>query len=65
MSHENQPMMNQARLLIPDDEHDEEIDPADLAPFISGNDPIVTVPASDDEETDGDVVAGGAKGGRG
>ena len=46
MSHENQLMMNQARLLIPDDGHDEEIDPADLVPSTSGNTPITTVPAS-------------------
>ena len=58
-------MMNRAQPLIPDDGHDEEIDPADLAPFISGNDPIITVPASEDEEADGEVVAGGAEGGRG
>ena len=46
MSNENQPMMNQARILILDDGHDEEIDPADLVPSISGNTPITTVPAS-------------------
>ena len=50
MSHENQLMMNQARLLIPDDGHDEEIDPADLVPSTSGNTPITTVPASRAEE---------------
>ena len=50
MSHENQPMMNQARLLIPEDEHDEEIDPADLVPSTSGNTPNTTVPASRAEE---------------
>ena len=43
-------MMNQARLLIPEDEHDEEIDPADLVPSTSGNTPITTVPASRAEE---------------
>ena len=43
-------MMNRARLLIPDDEHDEEIDPADLVPSTSGNTPIITVPASRAEE---------------
>ena len=50
MSNENQLMMNQARLLIPDDEHDEEINPADLVPSTSGNTPITTVPASRAEE---------------
>ena len=43
-------MMNRARLLIPDDGHDEEIDPADLVPSTSGNTPIITVPASRAEE---------------
>ena len=28
----------------------DEVDPADLAPSVSGNDPIITVPASEDEE---------------
>ena len=50
MSNEDQPMMNRARLLIPDDGHDEEIDPADLVPSTSGNTPIITVPASRAEE---------------
>ena len=50
MSNENQLMMNQARLWIPDDEHDEEINPADLVPSTSGNTPITTVPASRAEE---------------
>ena len=31
-------------------ESDEDVDPADLAPLISGNTPIVTVPASEDED---------------
>ena len=61
MSHENQPMMNQAQTLIPEDEHDEEIDPADLAPCISGNTPIITIPASEDEEVAGEVTADGAE----
>ena len=43
-------MMNRARLLIPDDGHDEEIDPADLVPSTSGNTTIITVPASRAEE---------------
>ena len=43
-------MMNRAQPLIPDDGHDEEIDPADLVPFTSGNTPIITVPALRDEE---------------
>jgi len=30
----------------------DEVDPADLAPLISGNAPIVTVPASEDEDED-------------
>ena len=32
----------------------DEVDPADLAPLISGNTPIVTVPASEDEDEDPD-----------
>ena len=34
----------------------DEVDPADLAPLISGNTPIVTVPASEDEEVAEEVV---------
>ena len=33
----------------------DEVDPADPAPLISGNTPIVTVPASEDEDGDSDV----------
>ena len=43
----------------------DEVDPADVTPFVSGNAPIITVPASEDEEADVEVVAGGAEGGRG
>ena len=50
MSTEDQPMMNRAQPLIPDDEHDEEIDPTDLVPSTSGNTPTITVPASRVEE---------------
>ena len=50
---------------VEEPESDRDVDPADLAPFISGNDPIITVPASEDEEADGEVVAGEAEGGRG
>ena len=46
-------------------EPDEEgVDPADSAPSISGNDPVTTVPASDDEEAGGEVTTGGAEVGR-
>ena len=37
----------------------EEGDPADLAPLISGNTPIVTVPASEDEDVAEEVVEDG------
>ena len=50
---------------VEEPESDGDVDPADLTPFISGNDPIITVPASEDEEADGEVVADGADGGRG
>ena len=50
MSNGDQLMMNQAHISIPDDGHEEEVNPADLAPFISGNTPIITVPASEVEE---------------
>ena len=43
-------------------EPDEEVDPADLAPLISGNTPIITIPASEDEEAAGEIVADGAEG---
>ena len=42
----------------------DDVDPADVTPFVSGNAPIITVPASADEEADVEVVAGGAEGGR-
>jgi len=35
---------------------EDEIDPADLTPLISGNTPIITVPASEDENAAEDVV---------
>ena len=42
---------------IEDVELDEdEVDPADLTPLISGDTPIVTVPASEDEGVTEDVV---------
>ena len=50
MSNGDQLMMNQAHISIPDDGHKEEVNPTDLAPFISGNTPIITVPASEVEE---------------
>ena len=50
MSNDDQLMMNQAHPLIPDDGHEEEIDPADPVPSTSGNTPIITVPASRAEE---------------
>jgi len=40
-------------------ESDEDVDPADLAPLISGNTPIVTVPASEDEDVAEEVVGDG------
>ena len=43
-------------------EPDGEVDPADPAPFISGNTPIITTPASEDEESAGEVVADEAEG---
>ena len=43
--------MNQAQPRIPDNGHDEEIDPAELVPSTSGNAPIITVPAARDEGT--------------
>ena len=40
------------------------VDPADSAPSISGNDPVTTAPASDDEEAGGEVTTGRAEVGR-
>ena len=50
MSKDDQLMMIRAHPLIPDDGHEEEIDPADLVPSTSGNNPIINVPASRVEE---------------
>ena len=62
MSNGDQLMMNQAHISIPDDGHEEEVNPADLAPFISGNTPTISIPASEDEEVAGEVTADGAEG---
>ena len=35
---------------------EDEVDPADLTPLISGDTPIVTVPASEDEDVTEDVI---------
>ena len=42
--------MNQAQPRIPDNGHDEEMDPEELTPSTSGNAPSTTVPAPRDEE---------------
>ena len=49
--------MNQVPVIIPNlayiaevELDEDEVDPADLTPLISGNTPIVTVPASEDED---------------
>ena len=38
---------------------EDEVDPTGLAPLVSGNDPIVTAPASEDEDVAEDVVEDG------
>ena len=38
---------------------EEEVDPADITPLISGDTPIITVPASEDEKVAEDVVEDG------
>ena len=38
---------------------EDEVDPADLTPLVSGNAPIVTAPASEDEDVAEDVVEDG------
>ena len=38
---------------------EDEVDPADLTPLVSGNAPIVTAPASEDEVVAEDVVEDG------
>ena len=38
---------------------EDEVNPADLIPLVSGNTPIVTVPASEDENVAEDVVDDG------
>ena len=53
---------NPAYIEEPEPDEEEEVDPADLAPLISGNTPIVTVPASEDEDVAEEVVADGAEG---
>ena len=54
--------MNRVPVIVPNPayieelEPDEEVDPADLAPLISGNTPIITVPALEDEDVAEEVV---------
>ena len=55
--------MNQVPVIIPSPAYieeveldEDEVDPADLTPLISGNTPIVTVPASEDEDVAEKVV---------
>ena len=47
---------NPAYIEEPEPDEEEDVDPADLAPLISGNTPIVTVPASEDEDVAEEVV---------
>jgi len=47
---------NPAYVEEPEPDEEEDVDPADLAPLISGNTPIVTVPASEDEDVAEEVV---------
>ena len=58
-----QKKMNRVPVLVPNPAYieegeldEDEVDPADLTPLISGNTPIVTVPASEDEDVAGEVV---------
>ena len=53
---------NPAYVEEPEPDEDEKVDPADLAPFISGNTPTISIPASEDEEVAGEVTADGAEG---
>ena len=53
---------NPAYMEEPEPSEEEEVDPADLAPLISGNTPIITIPVSEDEEVAGEVAADGAEG---
>ena len=47
------PVIERNPAYVADVELDEdEVDPADITPLISGNTPIVTVPASEDEDKD-------------
>ena len=55
--------MNRVPVLVPNPAYieegeldEDEVDPADLTPLISGDTPIVTVPASEDEDVAGEVV---------
>ena len=51
------PVIGQNPAYIEEVELDEdEVDPADLTPLISGDTPIVTVPASEDEDVTEDVI---------
>ena len=51
------PAIVQNPVYVEESDEDEEVDPADLAPCISGNTPIITIPASEDEEVAGEVTA--------
>ena len=55
--------MNRVSMIVPNPAYieeveldEDEVDPADLTPLISGDTPIVTVPASEDEGVTEDVV---------
>ena len=55
--------MNRVPVIIPNPAYieeveldEDEVDPADLTPLISGDTPIVTVPASEDEDVAEEVV---------
>ena len=52
---------NPAYVEEPEPDGNEEVDPADLAPCICVNTPIITIPASEDEEVAGEITADGVE----
>ena len=59
--HTERTFLGEIYVMEPEPDEDEEVDPADLAPCICVNTPIITIPASEDEEVAGEITADGVE----